>query len=58
MVLGKNLRVLKKALPLSVVLESKTLGESLLFQYTSILSLRELGGSVGRLKLHNDSWNL
>ena len=41
MVLGKNLRVLKKALPLSVVLESKTVGESLLFQYTSILSLCE-----------------
>ena len=41
MVLGKNLRVRKKAEPLSVVLESKTLEEALLFQYTSILSLRE-----------------
>ena len=41
MVLGKNLRVRKKAVPLSVVLEYRTLGEALLFQYTSILSLRE-----------------
>ena len=46
MVLGKNLRVLKKTLPLSVVLQSKTLGEALLFHYTSILSLREFGGSL------------
>lgn len=44
MVLGKNLRVRKKAVPLSVVLESKTFGEALLFQYTSILSLREFRG--------------